>query len=110
MSIYRLSCDHLVTSGAREKISGDDEFCSRCNTYREIFEVEAEVRLVCGTCRYGRRFGAGLLTARHAADAHSRRFPTHVVRIVSGSKVLEVRNPHVSLGKLPFGVDMVPPF
>lgn len=112
MSVYRLECDHINQPLTGGQIAGDKAYCGRCHDYRMITEVNAEFRVRCGTCHWGTRCGAAEINARGVADRHSRKFPTHVVRVESGSRVLQVSNPARAGEKIRFPdpLDSTPPF
>lgn len=117
--VVQYFCTHVcVWTYSRVPIVGDEGLCARCGTVQPILTLDAEYRVACrgspgSKCRYGRGFGAGLLSAQYAADRHAKKFPSHTIHVRRGVETVEIRFPNRNQTVMEFGsngVDNEPPF
>lgn len=105
-----LKCGHSVSFlDTDEPTVGQDRHCFHCNDGTSIEKVLDVYRVKCLTCSSNGVFGVARFQAQLFADKHHRKQPLHVVHVLLGNKIVEVRSPKISMDVLPFGVDD-PPF
>lgn len=68
---------------------GDEIICARCRESTRVFQLAPEYAVTCGTCRFGRTFGAdGKIRAGQSAAKHATA-RGHAVQLYFGDRKIE---------------------
>lgn len=87
--VVEFSCKHVRTFDAPSPKVGEKLWCPQCRIEVVVTRAPAEFRIRCENCTHSKPFGAAKLNAEIGAAKHRMRYPTHVVRIYDGLKIVK---------------------
>lgn len=86
-----LACGHTITTAHASNLPavGEPYYCRKCAARKLCAIVPTEYSWRCRKCAGGRQYGCAYYTTLRAADKHRTKFPTHAVRIMHGTVIIE---------------------
>src|SRR5690625_4901231 len=83
--IVLLECGHTTAAHSKDET---ERYCTRCRDAVSVRLVIENYRVVCRTCHYGRKYGAGLYAADLALRRHRNKYPEHLVQLMRDDTVM----------------------
>lgn len=84
----QLSCGHQPYYHLPYPKVGELLTCMDCRRNARVIHAPNEFRISCNNCIFSRRFGNAKVNAEIAASKHRRKYPSHVVGMYTGARLV----------------------